>query len=146
MASWTDRIPLWLRNALRAARPFYRAAQLWSEAGGGRMSAAMSFYGVLSLAPLMLLLVAVLGWWLDRQLLETGLVTQIETIIGEKGGALIRQALSSAKEPGEGAAASLVGFAVLVSGATGVFAELQAALERLWVGIDESSQRKWWHG
>jgi membrane protein len=146
MASWTGRILPWLRNALRPARPFARAAQLWSEAGGGRMSAAMSFYGVLSLAPLMLLLVAVLGWWLDRQLLETGLVTQIETIIGAKGGALIRQALSSAKEPGEGAAASLVGFAVLLSGATGVFAELQAALERLWVGIDESAQRKWWHG
>ena len=36
------------------------------------MSAAMSFYGILSLAPLLLLLVAVLGWWIDRQLLEKG--------------------------------------------------------------------------
>ena len=106
----------------------------------------MSFYGVLSLAPLLLLLVAVLGWWLDRELLETGLVTQIETIVGEKGGALIRQALASAKEPRKGVAASLVGFAVLLSGATGVFGELQAALERLWVGADEAAQRKWWHG
>ena len=144
--AWIDRVPRALRNALRPARPFYRAAQLWSEAGGGRMSAAMSFYGVLSLAPLLIVLVAVLGWWLDRELLETGLVTQIGTIVGEQGAALVRNALASAKEPGEGLAASLVGFAVLLSGATGVFGELQAAFERLWVGADEAADRKWWHG
>jgi membrane protein len=147
MASWIARIPLWLRNALRPAHPFYRAAQLWSEADGGRMSAAISFYGVLSLAPLVLLLVGVLGWWLDRELLETGLITQIGTIVGEQGGALIRQALDSAKEPRQGVAASLIGFAVLLSGATGVFGELQAAFERLWVaGRDGMPERKWWHG
>jgi membrane protein len=146
MGSWTDRIPLWLRNALRPARPLYRAAQLWSEAGGGRMSAAMSFYGVLSLAPLLMVLVGVLGWWVERQLLETGLVTQIGTIVGEQGAALIRNALASAREPREGLAASLVGFVVLLSGATGVFGELQAAFERLWVGADQAAGRKWWHG
>jgi membrane protein len=146
MGAWSDRVPGWLRNAARPALPFYRAARLWSDAGGGRMSAAMSFYGILSLAPLVLLLVAVLGWWLDREVLETGLIAQIETVVGPRGAAVIRQALASAKEPGEGVAASLVGFAVLLTGATGVFAELQSALERLWVGADESMQRKWWHG
>jgi membrane protein len=147
MTSWSDRVPRWLRNASRPAYPFYRAAQLWSDVGGGRMSAAISFYGVLSLAPLMLLLVGVLGWWLDRELLETGLITQIGTIVGEQGAALIRHALASAKEPREGLAASLVGFAVLLSGATGVFGELQAAFERLWVaGREGMPERKWWHG
>lgn len=146
MSSWSDRIPSWLRNALRPAYPFYRAAQFWSQAGGGRMSAAMSFYGVLSLAPLVLLLVGVLGWWLDRELLEKGLITQIGAIVGEQGAALIRQTLASAKEPREGVAASLAGFAVLLSGATGVFGELQAALERLWIGAGEAAERKWWHG
>jgi membrane protein len=147
MASWSDRISRWLRNAVRPAYPFYRAALLWSDADGGRMSAAMSFYGVLSVAPLVLVLVGVLGWWLDRELLETGLITQISTIIGEQGGALIRQALASAKEPREGVAASVAGLLVLLSGATGVFGELQAALERLWVaGSGTPSPQKWWHG
>ena len=141
MASWIDRIPRWLRNALRPARPFYRATQLWSEADGGRMSAAMSFYGVLSLAPLLLLLVAVLGWWVDRKLLEPGLITQIGTIVGEQGSALIEQALASAKGPRQGCAASLIGFAVLLSGATGVFGELQAAFERLWVSRRRAAGR-----
>lgn len=147
MAAWTDRIPRWLRDGLRPAYPFYRAALLWSDADGARMSAAMSFYGMLSLAPLVLLLVGVLGWWIDRELLETTLVTQIGSIVGEQGATLIRQALASAQEPREGIAASVIGFLVLLSGATGVFGELQSAFERLWVaGSGTPTQQKWWHG
>jgi membrane protein len=140
-------MPRWLRDAARPLMPFVRAARLWSEVDGGRMSAAISFYGVLSLAPLLLLLVGVLGWWMDRALLEKGLTTQIGAIVGEQGSAVIRQALDSAKEPGQGVLASIVGFAVLLSGATGVFGELQAAFERLWVsGSGHAARQKWWHG
>ena len=143
----TEHLPPWLRRALRPAAPFVRAAQLWSEVNGGRMSAAMSFYGILSLAPLLLLLVAVLGWWVDRQLLEKGLTTQIGSIVGQQGSALIQNALASAKEPAEGLIASVVGFVILVSGATGVFGELQDAFERLWVtGSGAMAKQKWWHG
>jgi membrane protein len=143
----TEHLPPWLRRALRPAAPFVRAAQLWSEVNGGRMSAAMSFYGILSLAPLLLLLVAVLGWWVDRQLLEKGLTTQIGSIVGQQGSALIQNALASAKEPAEGLIASVVGFVILVSGATGVFGELQDAFERLWVtGSGAMANQKWWHG
>ncbi|HMA07388.1 MAG TPA: YihY/virulence factor BrkB family protein [Ramlibacter sp.] len=145
--SLTEHLPGWLRRVPRPVAPFVRAAQLWSDANGGRMSAAMSFYGILSLAPLLLLLVAVLGWWLDRQLLEKGLTSQIAGIVGEQGRVLIQQALASAKEPGQGLIASLVGFAVLLSGATGVFSELQAAFERMWVsGSEAVAEQKWWHG
>src|SRR5512140_10040 len=145
--SLTEHLPGWLRRVPRPVAPFVRAAQLWSDANGGRMSAAMSFYGILSLAPLLLLLVAVLGWWLDRKLLEQGLTSQIAGIVGEQGRMLIQQALASAKEPGQGLIASLVGFAVLLSGATGVFSELQAAFERMWVsGSEAVAEQKWWHG
>ena len=130
--AWTDRIPLWLRRALRPARPLVRAVQLWNDAGGLRMSAAMSFYGILSLAPLLLLLVGMLGWWLDRQALEQGLVAQLGAIVGERGTAVITEALHSAQEPSQGIGATVIGFAVLLSGATGVFTELQDAFERLW--------------
>ncbi|MEP6792501.1 MAG: YihY/virulence factor BrkB family protein [Ramlibacter sp.] len=127
--------------------PLVRAAQLWNEAGGTRMSAAMSFYGILSLAPLLILLVGVLGWWMDRDTLQNGLVAQVATIVGDQGGALIKQALSSAKEPADGIVASLIGFAVLLFGATNVFSELQEALERLWLqGSTTAARQQWWHG
>lgn len=145
----------WL-NGLRSAyqlssvpillRPVRRAVALWVDADGLRMSAAMSFYGVLSLAPLLVLLVAVLGWWLDRSYIETGLVQQIGGVIGEQGAQLIKQALASAKKPSDGLLASAIAFVLLLSGATGVFAELQDAFERLWrqdTGV--APQQKWWY-
>lgn len=147
MSSLPDRWPPWLRRAARPAAPFVRAAALWGAVDGGRMSAAISFYGVLSLAPLLLVLVAILGWWIDRTALESRLIAQIGTIVGEQGSNLIRHALESAKAPGQGLLASLAGFVVLLSGATGVFGELAAAFERLWVsGSRLAGGQKWWHG
>jgi membrane protein len=128
----TDHIPERLRRAVRPAYPLARALDLWNDAGGMRMSAAMSFYGILSLAPLLLAIVAMLGWWIDRQVLEQGLLAQLATIIGPQGTAVIQQALASAKEPSEGIAASIAGFIVLLFGATGVFGELQNAFELVW--------------
>jgi membrane protein len=141
-------VPPVLRNALRPLHPLYRAVELWLDADGLRMSAAMSFYGILSLAPLLVLLVAVLGWWLDRSVLQMGLVHQIGTIVGEQGASVIQQALESAKQPAEGIVASVIGFGILLFGATGVFGELQSAFERLWLqgsGVP-ADEVKWWHG
>ncbi len=147
MASFTDHVPRWLRKAGRPLEPLVRAFELWDEAGGMRMSAAMSFYGILSLAPLLIVMVAVLGWWVDRDMLEQGLIAQIAGMVGEQGGALIKGALASAKEPSEGIVASLLGFGVLLFGATGVFGELQEAFERLWLQDTGTPPRqKWWRG
>lgn len=123
------RLPAWLGPF----KPLVRALNLWNDADGLRMSAAMSFYGILSLAPLLVLLVAVLGWWMDRSTLERELVQQIGSIVGAQGAAVVRAALESAQRPAEGVLASLIGFAILLFGATGVFGELQSALERLWL-------------
>jgi membrane protein len=128
-------------------RPLWRAVNQWLDAEGLRMSAAMSFYGILSLAPLLVLLVAVLGWWLDRSYIETSLIDQIRSVVGAQGAQVVQQALSSAKEPSEGITASLFAFGLLLSGATGVFAELQDAFERLWrQGHGVAPKQKWWRG
>lgn len=127
-------------------RPARRAVDLWLNADGLRMSAAMSFYGILSLAPLLVLLVAVLGWWLDRSYIESSLIREIGGVIGEQGAQMIKQALASAQKPSEGLLASGIAFILLLSGATGVFAELQDAFERLWrqdTGVPP--QQKWWY-
>jgi membrane protein len=111
------------------------------------MSAAMSFYGILSLAPLLLLLVGLLGWWVDRSYVETNLLGQVQAVIGERGAQVVKAALESAQKPSEGSLASLIGFVLLLSGATGVFVELQAALEKLWqMGMKElpAQRAAWW--
>ena len=127
-------------------RPVRQAVGQWIEADGLRMSAAMSFYGLLSLAPLLVLLVAVLGWWLDRTYVATSLVDQIRSVVGAQGAQVVQQAISSAQEPSQGVLATLFAFGLLLSGATGVFAELQNAFERLWrQGSGEPPQQKWWY-
>ena len=129
--STTEPPPAWTRR-LGRLQPVYHAVQLWLDADGLRMSAAMSFYGILSLAPLLVAVVAVVGWWVDRSVVESQLIGQIGQVIGASGAQTVRQALASARQPTEGAVASLIAFVLLLSGATGVFAELQSALERLW--------------
>jgi len=136
-----------LRHVQRLYRPVWRAVNQWIDADGMRMSAAMSFYGILSLAPLLVLLVAVLGWWMDKSYLETNLIGQIQGLIGQQGAQVLQQAITSAQEPSEGIIASVVAFALLLSGATGVFAELQDAFERVWrQGSTETPKQKWWRG
>ena len=135
-----------LKLARRIYLPLWRAIQQWIDADGLRMSAAMSFYGILSLAPLLVLMVAVLGWWLDRAYIESSLVNQISSVIGEQGAEVVKQAIASAQAPSEGITASLIAFVLLLSGATGVFAELQDAFERLWrQGSGLAPTQKWWY-
>jgi membrane protein len=135
-SSWSARLHRLLElNPLRA---MWNAVQLWLDADGLRMSAAMSFYGILSLAPLLLLLlVGLLGWWVDRSYVEHQLIDQVRDVIGERGAQVVRGALESAQRPDEGRLASLFGFILLMSGATGVFVELQSALEKLWTSNGE---------
>jgi membrane protein len=122
-----------------------RAATLWSGAGGMRMAAAMSFYGILSLAPLLLVMVAILGWWMDRQMLQHTLVSQVGGLVGAQGAAVIEQALASAREPSQGIVATALGFGVLLFGATGVFGELQESFALVWSDGGPPPKPSWWH-
>lgn len=136
-----------VRLVARPIQPLIDALQLWLRADGLRMSAAMSFYGILSLAPLLLLLVGLVGWWVDRSYVEQTLLSQVQDVMGERGAQVVQAALSSAQKPAEGGLASLFGFVLLLSGATGVFVELQASLEKLWrMGMDDAPAPRaaWW--
>ena len=139
-------VPALFDGRWRPLASAYRAFQLWSDADGLRMSAAMSFYGMFSVAPLLLLLVALLGYVLDRSVVETSLIQQVGSLVGAKGAEVIQAAMASAQQPGEGLLASVLAFGLLVVGATGIFAELQSALERLWTqGTGTRAVDAWWH-
>jgi len=73
--------------------------QLWLQADGLRMSAAMTFYGLLSLSPLLLLIVGLLGWWMDRSVVEDNLLAQVRSVMGERGASVVEAALASAQAP-----------------------------------------------
>ena len=144
-----DTLKRWGQRALHLLNPFkflYDALRLWLDADGLRMSAAMSFYGMLSLAPLLLLLVGLLGWWVDRATVESNLIGHVTSLMGARAAEVVQGALASARAPDQGRLASIFGFGLLLSGATGVFVELQSSLQSLWLrGQTPPPERAaWW--
>lgn len=141
--SWTQRA----QPLLRPLQPVIAAVQLWLQADGLRMSAALSFYGMLSLSPLLLLIVALLGWWLDRSMIEGELMAQAHAVMGAQGASVLQAAMASTQAKSDGLVASALSLVLLASGATGVFAELQNSMRKLWVvGLDVPPEpaKPWW--
>ena len=142
-ASWLERA----KKLLQPIQPLIDAVKLWLDADGLRMSAAMTFYGLLSLSPLVLLIVGLLGWWMDRSVVESTVIDQVRDVMGERGASVVEGAMTSAQAPAEGQLASIVAFVLLLSGATGVFVELQNSLDKLWsLGRNDPppAQKAWW--
>lgn len=136
-----------LQRLTQALQPLIDSVQLWLQADGLRMSAAMSFYGMLSLAPLLLAVVGLLGWWMDRSYVESTLISQVQSVVGERAAQVIQGALASAQNSNQGSLASILGLVMMLSGATGVFVELQASLDKLWSMGEEAppqENKPWW--
>jgi membrane protein len=115
-----------LRLALAALRDFL-------DDGCPGLAASLAYYTVFSLPPFLVVLLLLLGAVLDPADVRGALERQIEGLLGPSGGELARTLLRQAEEPAAGGIlASLLGGAALLLGATGAFAQLQAALNRVW--------------
>lgn len=96
------------------------------------MAAALSYYTIFSLPPLLVLLLLLLGALVAPQDIQGTVEGRIRSLMGPAAGQQIRTILAHAERPGTGAIATVLGAAALVLGATGVFGQLQAALNRAW--------------
>jgi membrane protein len=108
-----------------------RAFQDWWNDNCLRLAASLAYYTALSLAPLVLLIVGVIGLVLDRQQVGSQLSAQLEGLIGPAGRELVTSILT-ATNPQGGAIATIIGLVTLLIGATAVFGELQATLNLIW--------------
>jgi membrane protein len=97
-----------------------------------RLGAALAYYTVLSLAPLLILLIAFAGLVFGREAAQGQLFGEIQSMVGKEGAEAIQQMLAGASKPATGAIASIIGFLTLVFGASSVAGELQAALNIIW--------------
>lgn len=95
-------------------------------------AAALSYYTVFSLPPLLILILLLASTLLDPNDVRGGLERQIDALMGPAGGDQVRTMLANAERPGGGLLPTLVGIGALLFGATGAFAQLQAALNRAW--------------
>jgi membrane protein len=118
-----------LRNA---ARLFKSAAKEWSNDKAPRLGASLSYYTIFSLAPVLLLVIAVAGMVLGPQAAQGKIVDQLSGLLGPDAAKAIQTMLEKASQRKGGIVATAIGFVTLIVGATGVMIELQDALNTVW--------------
>jgi membrane protein len=104
----------------------------WSAHDAPRLGAALAFYTILSMAPLVILLIAIAALAFDRSTAQTLLLGQVESLIGSQGSAIVKEMIEHAQQPTSGTLASIIGVGTLIFGASGVFGELRSALNKMW--------------
>lgn len=109
-----------------------RTLQDFGEDGGTRLAAALSYYTVFSLPPLLVLLLLILGAILDPADVERLLHGQVGGLLGPAGSDQIVTVLEEAEQPAGRGLAAILGIGALLLGAVGAFVELQNALNRVW--------------
>lgn len=113
-------------------RLFALAGKGWLDDDAPSMGAAIAYYTVFSLAPLLVIVIAIAGAVFGREAVQGQVVTELSGLIGAEGATLVEALVASASDTDRGRVAGLVSVALLLVGATTVFAQLQSALDRIW--------------
>jgi membrane protein len=104
----------------------------WSEHEAPRWGASVAFYSLLSFAPLLILITAMIALAFGEQSAQSTLIDDAKQLIGDRGAETVQSLLNNAQRPASGTFASVVAFATLLFGASGVFTELRDALNIIW--------------
>ena len=104
----------------------------WREDGANRLAAALAYYTTFSLAPLLVLIIAIAGLAGGREAAQTQTMAQVEDLLGTDGRDFVQGMIESASKPATGLTATLLGAVTLLFGALGVFGELQNSLNTIW--------------
>jgi len=128
-------------------RAFWRlltqTAQSWLADYAPSMGAALAYYTLFSLAPLLLIVISVAGLMFGQDAARGEIAHQLSTLMGDTGAKAVQDLLASMDKPLEGSLATALGLLMLFVGATSVFAELQDALDRIWRVAALEPSRGW---
>ena len=111
---------------------FREAGRNWSDDEAASMGAALAFYTLFSMAPLLLLVISLVALVVDAEVARRLIFDQLSGFLGAKGAEAVYAVLQAADQREEGMLAAAVSLAMLVVGATSVLAELQRDLDRIW--------------
>ena len=120
---------LFLRQMLGVAQS---ALLDWFAHRASSKGAALAFYAIFSLAPILLLVIALAGFFYGEQAAQGELLDQLRNLLGEQGAEAVQLVLAGARNPTSGLFATIIAGALLLFAATSVFAELKASLDDIW--------------
>ncbi|MBV9507218.1 MAG: YihY/virulence factor BrkB family protein [Acidobacteriia bacterium] len=109
-----------------------QAVASWSDINASHLGAALAFYSMLSMAPLLVISIGIAGLVFGRAAAQGQIVWQIQNLAGNEGAQTIQSLLQHVGNPSSGVLATLVGLIVLLFGASGVFAELHDSMNAVW--------------
>src|SRR5664280_2545782 len=116
----------------------------WVDDYAPSMGAALAYYTLFSIAPLLIIAIAMAGLVFGQEAARGEVVAQIQGLIGREGAIVVQGLLKSANDPARNIFATMVSTITLLIGATTVFAELQSDLDRIWrVPAPEKANGMW---
>ena len=119
------------------------AVSEWFDDRCGSKGAALAFYTLFSMAPIMVLVLAVAGFFYGADAAQGQLFGQLRGLMGEKGAAALQLVVAGAKNHGTGLKATLIAGVLLLVGATTVFSELKDSLDDIWE-VPKPIGSNWW--
>jgi membrane protein len=119
------------------------AASDWSRDRAPRLGAALAYYTVFSIVPLLIVIIALIGLFFGEDAAQSAIMGQISSLVGEQSAAAIKDMIQRAEQPSTGLVATVVAVVTLLFGASGVFGQLQDALNTVW-GVEPKEGRGVW--
>jgi membrane protein len=121
-----------------------KSVSAWLTHNASSMGAALAFYTLFSVAPILIIALAVAGYIFGPHTAETELLSQLQALTGDAGASALRNLLASAHYSDKKGLAAAIGLVTLVIGATSVFGELQHALDVVWDTPSRRQGAAWW--
>jgi membrane protein len=121
-----------------------KAVTAWFEHNASSLGAALAYYTLFSVAPILIIAVAIAGYVFGPDTAQTQVFAQLQALIGDAGARAIGDLVANAHYSNQKGWAAAIGLITLVVGATSVFGELQNALDRVWQTPAEKKPVGWW--
>ncbi len=115
----------------------------WFDHRAASKGAALAFYTLFSIAPILVLVIAIAGFFYGAEAARGEIMAQLKGLVGTDGAQAIQSVLAGASDEQDGRWATIVATALLLFGATSVFAELKASLDEIWQ-VPPLESATWW--
>jgi membrane protein len=122
----------------------YETVNEWINDRASRKGAALAFYTVFSLAPILILSIAIAGLFFGEEAARGEIFAQVKDLLGTDAASAVQALIQSASRPGAGILATLIGVVTLCIGATTALAELKDGLDQIWDAPPEKTRGFWY--
>src|SRR5580693_9291382 len=133
-----------IKNTLhKTFQALKKTTELFSDSNGLTLSASLSYYTVFSVAPFLIVIISLAGIFYGQQAVEGKLYIQITGLVGNAAALQIQDIIKNIQRTQHNVIGGIIGFVVLIIGATGVFSEIQNSINLIWSVTGKLKSNGW---